>query len=327
MSPVKVLGVGSPILDLLVRVDDAFIDAIPGDKGGMALVSAAELDDILAKSGVAPERAPGGSAANTIFGLANLGAPTALLGKVGVDDAARFYKGRYETMGGDISRIKTSPGTPTGRCLSLVTPDSERTMRTDLGAAAELAPDDLTPADFADATHVHLEGYLLFNQPLAMCALALAKDAGASVSFDLASFEVVKAAGDALPEILDEFVDIVFANEMEAEAFSGSSDPGVALDALAEHCSVAAVKLGPDGALVKKGAETAEIDAISAEAVDTTGAGDLWAAGFLHEFLLGSGEIAAAGRLGAVLGAEVVQIMGAAIPEDAWARIKQTMMS
>jgi sugar/nucleoside kinase (ribokinase family) len=323
MSLKKVLGIGSPIVDLLVRVEDSFIDGIEGDKGGMMLVDASSLDAILEKSGVAPEKAPGGSAANTIFGLAQLGTPTALLGKVGADDEAAFYKSRYERMGGDVFKLKVSPSAPTGRCLSLVTPDSERTMRTDLGAAAELAPDDVSSADFAGMEHVHVEGYLLFNEPLTRRVLDLAKGAGATVSFDLASFEVVRAVSGFLPELLEKYVDIVFANEEEASAFIGGGSPEKALDALSERCSVAAVKLGPDGALVKNGADTARISAVPAEAIDTTGAGDLWASGFLHEYLNGSGDIAKSGALGAVLGAAVVQVMGAALPEDVWDVIRR----
>jgi len=322
MSFKKVLGVGSPIVDFLVRVDDSFIDSIDGEKGGMMLVDASTLDAVLASSGAEPEKAPGGSAANTIFGLANLGTPTALLGKVGDDAEARFYRERYEAMGGDVSRLKIADSAPTGRCLSLVTPDSERTMRTDLGAAAELAPEDVSPADLAGMDHVHVEGYLLFNEPLTRRVLDLAKAAGATISFDLASFEVVKAVSSFLPDLLDEFVDIVFANEEEASAFIGGGSPEKALDALAERCSVAAVKLGPYGALVKKGADTARISAVSADAVDTTGAGDLWASGFLHEYLNGSGDIAKSGALGSVLGAAVVQVMGAALPEDVWRGIR-----
>lgn len=324
MSEIKVLGAGSPMLDILVRVEDAFIDSIDGDKGGMLLVPPEELDAILAKTSGKTVTAPGGSAANTIFGLAHLGVGTGLLGKVGRDSQAELYRSLYEKMGGDASRFKYNESVPTGRCLSLVTPDSERTMRTDLGAAATLTPEELTLADFAGYSHLHMEGYLLFNFDLAKRTLVLAKEAGCSVSLDMASFEVVNASKNALPDLLKNYVDIVFANEDEASAFCGSEDPSDALKAFSALVDTTAVKLGEKGAVISHAGETANIAANLVSAVDTTGAGDLWASGFLFGFLRGL-PLADCGRYGSIVASEVVQVMGAAIPEAGWTRIATEM--
>jgi sugar/nucleoside kinase (ribokinase family) len=324
MAEYKVLGAGSPMLDLLVNVEDSFIDTIDGEKGGMNLVSPELLDSILAKTESECIKTPGGSAANTIFGLAHLRIPTALLGKTGADTEAAYYKQQYSEMSGDTSRLKVNPEVPTGRCLSLVTPDSERTMRTDLGAAATLSVEDITPADFEGFTHVHIEGYMLFNADLTCHILRLAKDAGCVISLDLASFEVVNAAKDLLQELLTDYVDIIFANEEEAAAFCDTDDPEKCLEILSDYSEIVAVKVGKKGAYIQRGSEKVKVDANIVEAVDTTGAGDLWASGFLYGLLSGK-SLEDCGKCGSLTGAEVVQVMGAAIPEEGWQRIKEAV--
>ena len=324
MPDIKILGVGSPMLDLLVNVDDAFIDTVDGEKGGMELVAPELLDSILTKSGTEAVSAPGGSAANTIFGLAHLGMATALLGKTGDDEQAKFYLQQYSAMGGDTSCIKVNPDVPTGRCLSMVTPDSERTMRTDLGAAMTLATEDITAADFAGISHVHVEGYMLFNPELTLHILKLAKEAGCIISLDMASFEVVNASKNILPDLLNNYVDIIFANEEEAAAFCGSNDPETALAEFAKFADTVAVKVGKDGAFILHQNEKVKVDAQIVNAVDTTGAGDLWASGFLYGFLNGK-SLAESGAIGAQTGAAVVQIMGAAIPDEKWQEIKSQL--
>ncbi|MBN1863284.1 MAG: adenosine kinase [Victivallales bacterium] len=324
MPDPKVLGVGSPMLDLLVNVDDELISRIGGEKGGMELVSPEKLEHILDMTGKVPELSPGGSSANTIFGLAHLGLPTALLGKTGKDEQAEFYMARYAAMGGDTSRLKVNPSMPTGRCLSLITPDSERTMRTDLGAAATLAPQDISINDFNGISHVHVEGYLIFNRGLLLHVLSLAKQAKCTVSLDLASFEIVKSSMDILPDIIARYVDIVFANEEEAVEFSRSDKPEDAVAEFAKIADTVAVKLGKQGAVVRHCGETARIPARVVEAVDTTGAGDLWASGFLFGLLKGK-SIFEAGTLGALVSSEVVQVLGAAIPENIWRKILQPL--
>ncbi|HBC86672.1 MAG TPA: adenosine kinase [Lentisphaeria bacterium] len=319
---IKVLGVGSPILDILVNVDDAFLTSIKAPKGGMELTDSPSIEKILGGLEGRTSVAPGGSSANTIFGLAQLGIPTAFLGKTGDDSQASLYKKTYEKMGGDLSMFKIDGNVPTGRCLSMITPDSERTMRTCLGAAAALAPGDISEADFKGITHVHAEGYLLFNEKLTRSILEHAVKNNCTVSLDLSSFGVVNACRNILAELLEKYVDIVFANEDEAKAFCGSDDPDKALEVLSGLCPTVAVKLGKKGALLKSSGKTARVQAELVKAVDTTGAGDLWQAGFLYGFLNGS-SLEDCGRFGSILGAEVVQVVGASIPEKRWLEIRK----
>lgn len=316
------IGVGSPVVDQIARVPEVFLETVGGEKGGMELVDAETLSRLLASVPGATLRAPGGSAGNTAFALARLGMPSRFLGAIGADEAGDYYRDTFRTIGGDVGAFRTRSDQPTAQCLSLVTPDGERTMRTHLGAAMTLAPDHVDSAAFAGCAHAHVEGYLLFNPDLMRRVLAAAKEAGCAVSVDLASFEVVEASRTLLPELLAEYVDIVFANEEEAEAFAGSSDPAVCLDALGKFCDTVAVKLGADGALLRRGGETVRVPAVPVDAVvDTTGAGDLWAAGFLYGLLNGY-DLEKSGACGAAMGATAVTREGTTFPDEEWDRLR-----
>ncbi|MGE9292748.1 MAG: adenosine kinase [Puniceicoccales bacterium] len=318
----ELIGVGSPIVDVLAQVPEAFVASIPGDKGGMELVDATTMGELMAQVDSPMTEAPGGSSGNTAVAVAHLGLPTTFLGKIGNDSGGEFYRDRFMELGGDGSRFKVGE-VPNGRCLSLVTPDSERTMRTDLGAAMTLDPDEISADDFKGCRHAHIEGYILFNRDLMFKVLNSAKAAGCTVSLDLASFEVVGATKDILPDILEEYVDLVFANEGEAEAFFGGKDYEGMVAKLAKLCDVAVVKLGKAGSLVQQGEDLEKISPITVKnPIDTTGAGDLWAAGFLYGWLRGR-PLDVCGRYGSILGAEIVQVMGAAIPHDRWLKIKE----
>lgn len=323
LSQTKILGVGSPILDVLVNVDDAFLrERVPGEKGGMELVDIATIDAILDQTSAKRSRAAGGSSGNTIAAMAKLGVASGFLGKLGDDEQGAFYQRRFAEAGADVSRFKRDVNGRTGLCLSLVTPDSERTMRTYLGAAAAIVPEDISLEDFAGYTHAHIEGYMLFNEPVASKILRLAKEAGLVVSMDLASFEVVRAHRQSIPDMAKEYIDILFANEVEAaELCDGDRDPERFLTLTQEWCDIVALKLGKDGAIVSNRGVRSKIDALVVDAVDTTGAGDLWQAGFLYGVLIDA-SLAQSGAYGAKLGAEVVQVMGAEIPEDRWDAIK-----
>lgn len=325
VKPVRVLGVGSPVVDLLAQVPDEFLSLLHGAKGGMELIGPETMEEILAQVPGTVVRAAGGSAGNTTFALAKMGVSASFLGKLGVDIDGDYYRDAFSTLGGETSRFKSTTEIHTARCLSLITPDSERTMRTDLGAAAKLSPDEISPADFEGVELVHAEGYLLFNPALAEAVLASAKAAGCKVSLDLGSFEVVRAAESELHLLLSRYVDYVFANEEEAAAFCGDADPKAGLEALAALCSVAAVKVGAEGAWIRRGEETVQVSSVPVNAVvDTTGAGDLWAAGFLGGVLAGQ-SLEVAGHWGALLGAAVVQEIGAKLPEPVWARVLADM--
>lgn len=319
----KVLGVGSALLDILANVDDGFLKKVGGEKGGMVMIDASTADRLI-QSLPSFQKVIGGSAANTLAGLQRLGMQTALLGKVGTDAEGDYYRGEFKRMGGDASRFKKNPEVRTGRCISLITPDAERTMRTDLGASATFKVTEITADDFRDVGHMHIEGYMMFNMDVFMHVLKLAKDCGATVSLDLASFEVVRLFRDRLDDILRRYVDVVFANEDETREFlglQGEIDPHKASGALLEFCGTAAVKLGKRGSCIRNAHEIAVVNSELVTAVDTTGAGDLWQAGFLYAWLNGH-SLEIAGKMGSVLGAEVVQVIGASIPPYRWESVK-----
>ena len=235
----SLIGIGSPIVDAIALVEESFVAQIDGDKGGMVLVDAPTIASLIASLPKAAIAAPGGSAGNTLFALARMGASTSFLGKTGNCAEGDFYRESFSKLGGDASRFKIG-NVPNGRCLSLVTPDGERTMRTDLGAAMTLAPEEISVSDFAGCAHAHIEGYLLFNEALMRRVLESAKEAGCTISLDLASFEVVNATKSILPVLLRDYVDIVFANEEEGGAYTGIEGDYVAI----------ALQLSPSSAIL-----------------------------------------------------------------------------
>jgi sugar/nucleoside kinase (ribokinase family) len=319
------IGVGNPIMDLLARVDDAFLAAhVAGDKGGMVLVDDTDIEGMVSKIGADITMIPGGSAANATLGAAKLGLRATYLGKIGGDVTAEHYRENFVAAGGDASRFKRA-NLPNGRCLSMVTPDGQRTMRTHLGAALTLAPSEISLADFKGCRHAHIEGYLMFNPALANTVVQTARAAGCTISLDLASFEVVNVARDWLLAQLKQGVHAVFANEDEVRAlFQTDASYDAYARKLAGYGCIAAVKMGKDGAWVAHGKDLHRIEPTPvARVVDTTGAGDAWAAGFLYGHLKG-GSLPAAGALGSLMGGECVQHLGAGIPEVHWPRIRAT---
>ena len=322
------IGIGNPIMVLLAHVDDAFLHAhVAGAKGGMVLVDDQDIAALVAKLSSQLAVTPGGSAANAVLGATKLGLRTTFLGKIGGDVTASDYRTNFTAAGGDGSRFKHA-ALPNGRCLSLVTPDGQRTMRTHLGAAMTLSPDEITAADFAGAKHAHIEGYLLFNPALADKVARTARAAGCTLSLELSSFEVVNVARDWILAQLKEGVDIVFANEDEARAlFQQDATYDAYARQLAGFGGIAAVKIGKDGAWVAQGSALHRIAPVkAARVVDTTGAGDAWAGGFLYGHLRGM-SLAGAGALGSALGAECVQHLGPAIPEMHWPRLRALAQS
>ena len=319
----SVIGVGSPIIDLIAKVDEDFLKGIPGEKGGMVMIDSAELERVLGLLDDAQvKRTCGGSAANTLFDLAHFGVKTALLGTIGNDAAGEFYKSELVKAGGSAHGLRCSASnTPTGHCICLVTPDAERTMRPALAAALEFDPAQVTADDFAGYTLAHMEGYLLAHSlDKLKILMSSAKAAGCKISLDLASFEVVKNFRPAILQLLSEFVDIVFANSDEADALLGDIAPEQQLVELRKLCPVAIVKLGEHGAWADCGEGAVFIPANKVNAVDTTAAGDSFAAGFLYGYLAGFPTLES-GKLGAALAAETVQTFGAALSDEAWDRL------
>jgi sugar/nucleoside kinase (ribokinase family) len=316
-----IIGVGSALVDILLQESDSFLSTISGQKGGMTLVAADRIDSILAKSTATPSRVPGGSACNTILGIGQLGGHPRFIGKRGKDELGGIFE--KSLVASNVEPRLSLSDSPTGRVLSLITPDAQRSMFTYLGASSETKPVELTPELFKDAALVHLEGYLLFNKDLIMAALKVAKEAGARISLDMASFTVVQAAKDILRDIIRDYVDILLANEDEARAYTGLSDERAALNRLSSEVDVAVVKIGKRGSLITTQGKVYTIGILGdGSAKDTTGAGDLWAAGFLYGLVNGM-PIDKCGRLGAACGYEVCQVIGATIPDEGWERIRK----
>jgi sugar/nucleoside kinase (ribokinase family) len=317
------IGIGNPIMDLLAHVPESFLTGhVSGEKGGMVLVDDHDIATLIGKIGSKVAVTPGGSAANATLGATRLGLRSTYVGKIGRDITAEDYLANFIAAGGDGSRFKRAT-LPNGRCLSMVTPDGQRTMRTHLGAAMTLSPDEITIEDFKGARHAHIEGYLLFNPALAEKVAATARAAGCTISLELASFEVVNVARDWILAQLEDGVHVVFANEDEIRAlFKTDESYDSQARRLASFGGIGAVKIGKDGAWVAKGHELHRIQPVKVTTVvDTTGAGDAWAGGFLYGYLRGY-SAAAAGALGSALGAECVQHLGPAIPEMHWPRLR-----
>lgn len=314
------VGIGSPIMDLLAAVPEDFLAGVRGEKGGMVLVGAGEMADLVSRLPVPPALSTGGCAANAVFNATRLGLRTTFVGKLGHDDLADTYRDRFAAAGVDTRRFKRAP-LPNARCLALVTPDAERTMRTCLAAAMTLSPDEITPADFAGCRHAHIEGYLCFNQALADAVLAAARSAGCTISLDVASFDVINASRNwLLGQLRRGGLDIIFANEDEIAALfpDGAGDYPALARRLADFGAVGAVKIGADGAWVARGDELHRIAPVPVAAVvDTNGAGDSWASGFLYGFLRGW-SLPECGALASRVGAETVSHLGPIIPEPAW---------
>lgn len=314
----RLLGFGAALLDEMILVEDAFVAALPGKKGGARQVSAVEMSALLAALPGKPLRQLGGATGNTLRAYAGLGGAAGMLTLVGDDEAGVYYLQAMRDAGVLCNGIKVISGAETGRCLSLVTPDSERTMRTRQGIADQMRPADFTAADFQGFTHLFVEGYALYTPDVVKAVLAVGKAAGLTIAWDAGSPELVATHRDLLQKLLSEYVTVAFFNEEESAAFCGSRDLQAGLQALSRCCSLSVVKAGKNGAfLSENGAGPVHIPAYPAEAIDTTGAGDFWAAGFLYAWLQGE-TLQKAGELAARMAAVIVEQVGTELTPDSW---------
>jgi len=317
----KVLGIGNALVDILIRLEnEELLKELNLVKGSMQLVDKDFKNLVFSKTKLLKKtQASGGSAANTIHGLASLGVDTAYIGKIGHDELGDFFMN--DLKNDHITPLLKYSDTETGVASTLISPDSERTFGTYLGAAVEVSAEDLEDSLFAGSKFFHIEGYLVFNKALVESALKMAKSKNMTVSLDLASFNVVEANLDFLKDITKKYVDVVFANEEEAKSFTGKA-PEEALKEIATMCNIAVVKIGKNGSLIKQGNETYSVGAISAKVIDTTGAGDLYAAGFIYGLTKGL-SLAQCGHVGALLAGKVIEVVGAKIPDTTWDEIKK----
>lgn len=315
----EVLGIGAPFLDHVIHVTDEYLALHGNQKGGMQPVDLLTFRKIIEESGVPVSLSAGGSSANTIKGLSKLGHSCALAGKIGKDDAGKAFLERIKHYG--ITPFLLPTDTPTGQIVCLVTPDKQRTFRDYLGAAQEMRGADLKPHFFEEVKLVHIEGYSLMYEDLPLTAMKMAKEAGALVSFDMASFEIADLYQKETFHLLENHVDIFFANVDETYALTRlPPDKGCAV--LKEKCKIAVVLVGKAGCWIGHENELIHCLAYPVEPVDTTGAGDLFAAGFLHGYLLGK-PLHVCAHYGALTASEVVQVIGAEIPDETWEKLLQ----
>ncbi len=315
----KVLGIGNALVDILASIEnDQELEKLNLPKGSMQLVDAETSASVLnAIAHLSKEQASGGSAANTIHGLSCLGAQTGFLGKIGKDEIGEFFKN--DMSANNIKPELLISDLPSGKAIALISPDSERTFATYLGAACELSADEITEDLFEGYSHFHIEGYLVYNQPLIEKALQTAKAARLIVSLDLASYNVVEDNLEFLKKMAKDYVDILFANEEEAKAFTGKEEKE-ALEEMGKFCNISVLKLGKNGSLIKHLDEVIEVGVIKAKSVDSTGAGDLYASGFLFG-LTKHLSLEKCGKMGALLAGNVIEVIGPKMDAERWHNI------
>lgn len=321
----NIIGIGNALVDVLAHIpDDSVLSSLGLAKGSMQLIDARRYHEI--STGIAalnPSRATGGSAANAILALARLGRKPGLIGKIGNDANGRFYAATFADAG--VNAIFSHSDMPTGVASTFVSPDGQRTFATHLGAAATLEPIDINREALKPYKYLYLEGYLVQNHALIEHAVELAKELGMKVCLDMASYNIVEQDHSFFKKIISESIDIVFANEEEAHAFTGLT-PEESLDAIAAMCDTVIVKLGARGSISRSRAlkcEHAECQAQHVENVtDTTAAGDFFTAGFMYAFTAGC-PLGVCLQAGTALSSAVIQVTGTALPSATWDSLRK----
>lgn len=321
----KILGIGNALVDMLVQVDnDMILSELDLPKGSMQLINTERYLYVKKRlDSLQPQRTTGGSACNTILAIANLGGEPGLIGKVGTDEPALFFSNSCKTHGISAHLLKDHD-LPTGVASTIISPDGQRTFGTYLGAAANLQPEDIKAEWFDGYEYFYIEGYLVQNHALIRRAVDLAHEAGLKVCIDLASYNIVQEDKAFFNELLQQ-TDIVFANEEEARAFTDCDDAQKNVETLARICNIAIVKIGKKGVLVRRGDEQVHCPARDVEhVVDTTAAGDYFSAGFLYALSLGK-DLMSCARLGSLLSGHIIEVVGTALDENTWEKLKSQL--
>lgn len=322
----KIIGMGNALVDVLVRIDDdSLLEKLHLPKGSMQLIQEDTLSEIRKyTSGMKIHRSTGGSAGNTVCALAALGANPGFIGKVGQDETGAFFGDTLRQRG--VNALLATCDLPSGIASTFISTDGERTFGTYLGAAATLRAEDLSRKMFAGYNYLYIEGYLLQDHDLMLRAVQLAKEEGLQVCLDMASYNVVEAERDFFDQLIVKYVDIVFANESEALAYTGKT-PHEALEEIASKCSIAVVKTGKEGSLVKKGTEVIQLlSCLVDNVLDTTGAGDFYAAGFMYGLTCGY-SLEKCVQISTILATAVIQEVGTTLPAKKWDEIKLNIES
>lgn len=322
-----VIGIGSALMDFLIEVDDKHLIEMNLNKGEMHLVEEEKAKELLEKvhnPEMRIETIPGGSAANTLKGIALLGGNVTLIGTVGKDQHGEVYVEEIKKHGVSL-KMKNHDKT-TGHCISFITPDSERTMSTHLGAAIHIEKEDILEEDIAKSKILYLEGYQLegSTREVVLHAIQFAKKHGTLVSLDLADPGVIRRNKEFFQELLQK-IDIVFVNESEAKEITGLEEEE-ALRELAKYCDMAIVKLGEKGSMIQHNDRVIKVEPFSVSAVDTTGAGDSYAAGLLYGYC-NDWDLKRAGMLGSLLASKVVSQRGVGMKDIIGEELKKEILA
>jgi sugar/nucleoside kinase (ribokinase family) len=321
----KILGMGNALIDVLAKLDaDEILTALNLAKGSMQLVDVEQRNHIFSRIQHLPqEMTAGGCASNTLAALAKLGLYVGFVGKAGNDAYGKFYLQDLNTTGVHTHIIQEQASS--GTAMVLISPGGERTFGTYLGVSAELSAADLSEDVFRKYNYFYIEGYLVQNPELITSAIKMAKRLGMKVVIDAASYNVVEANKDFFRQMIDEYVDIVFANEEEARALTGLENPQDAIRRIAEKTEIAVVKIGAKGALAMRGDELVNVPAIQTTVVDTTAAGDYYAAGFIYG-LSKNLSLTQCAQSGALLAAHIIAVVGTRLNDHSWQQIKQELL-
>ncbi len=317
----KIIGIGNALVDVLTQLEnDDLLATLELPKGSMQLVNASKSEQIQKSSkSFKKQMASGGSAANTIHGLAKLGVETAFIGTIGEDETGNFF--HNDLINNNITPLLIKSKSPSGIANAMISKDGERTFGTFLGAAVELSAKHINDNQFAGYDLLHVEGYLVQNHELLEAILKTASKNGLKISIDLASYNVVEDNLEFLREMVEKYVDIVFANEEEAKAFTGKN-PLEALKEISKITDIAIVKTGKNGSLIKQGDTIVTVNVDEIVPTDTTGAGDIYAAGFLYGLVSNLG-FQKAGEIGSLLASAVIKNIGAKISDEDWEKVKK----
>lgn len=319
----KIIGMGNALVDIIIQLpSDDILDTLALPKGSMQLVEQNTSKAVLDYFKDTPYHiTTGGSASNTIHGISHLGIETAFIGVIGEDSFGETFESTMLTSG--IKPMLLRGKNPTGKAITLMSQDSERTFATYLGAAIELSAKLLDNNLFKGYHFFYIEGYLVQNYELIRRSIELAKEEGLKVVLDLASYNVVEENLAFLKEIITKYVDIIFANEEEARAFTGK-DPQEALLELSKICDIAIVKVGKNGSYAQKGDQVVHTKAWSNICVDTNGAGDGYAAGFMYG-ICHNKDLQTCCDIGSLVAGNIVTVIGPKLDDASWVAIKKQL--
>ncbi|WP_459188741.1 adenosine kinase [Parabacteroides sp. APC149_11_2_Y6] len=314
------IGLGNALVDVLLKLESDDVLAEVGiAKGAMDMINRDQMVTIRkTQENLERSQAPGGSVCNTMRAMACLGSKTGFIGKIGDDTVGEYYEQELKKAGVTPYFLRTEG--ISGSCTVLISPDGERTMGTFLGPGPDITSEEIKDEILRNYNCIYIEGYLLVNEELVKGTMQKAKNAGLKVALDLSNFNIVNAFHGLLEDIIPNYVDILFSNESEAEAFTGLKAQD-AVKALSEKVEISLVTLGKEGALVGSKGQVISVPAEGGKPVDTTGAGDHFAAGFLYGQSIGA-TLEQSARIGSLLAGYIIDVVGAQIPDDKWEQIK-----